>query len=404
MSGTVRLHAPKLETKRDRAEYRVIVDGLSDHRELWFSIPASHGALLSPRADAALLMLLVPAMLRGQRIEVHGEVTDQLQHAINRGVQEVLATVNPSLQRIEVVANTRSSAATKAGGIATALSCGVDSFSTVLDHDPRNALGLAPITHGLLSNIGSFVGNASEVFRVRVQQSKAVAELLGIPLIDVDSNAAQFYNPYAASFVSTHTLRNAAVGYLLAGGISAFLYSSAFHLRHTRLAGGDDLAYSDPILLPLLSSNIIECRSVGGEYTRVQKTARLCGDEIAQQHLDVCTAFTNDRNCSRCGKCLRTLLTLDLLGGLDKFDRVFDLRVYRQERSQYIAAVLASKSPLQNEIRELARSKNIRWPKAARAYSHAVRARNFVRDLRARTRRQAKNWLRPQVPVASLPN
>ena len=55
--------------------------------------------------------------------------------------------------------------------------------------------------------------------------------------------------------------------------------------------------------------------------------------------LDVCVANPDKRlaleklNCSRCWKCTRTLLTLEALGRLDAFEKVFDLPYYRTHRA-----------------------------------------------------------------------
>ncbi|MCE8471320.1 hypothetical protein LZ189_20120, partial [Rhodovulum sulfidophilum] len=60
-------------------------------------------------------------------------------------------------------------------------------------------------------------------------------------------------------------------------------------------------------------------------------------------------------NCSRCWKCNRTLVSLDLIGALEKYDRVFDLEYYRQNKRSAVrsAALRALKgSKIDREIVE----------------------------------------------------
>ena len=64
-----------------------------------------------------------------------------------------------------------------------------------------------------------------------------------------------------------------------------------------------------------------------------EKTEIISDWEVAQKHLNVCSANTSAENCSNglvCGKCLRALITLDAMGKLDKFAGVFDIDKYRK--------------------------------------------------------------------------
>ena len=60
---------------------------------------------------------------------------------------------------------------------------------------------------------------------------------------------------------------------------------------------------------------------------------------------------------------MRTQLTLELLGKLDKYDQVFDHEVYRKHRPDYLAQLASFKSDdFLQELRQLAKEKGYTYP------------------------------------------
>jgi hypothetical protein len=115
--------------------------------------------------------------------------------------------------------------------------------------------------------------------------------------------------------------------------------------------------------MPLLETRGFRPMFHGSQYTRAEKTRIVAGMLESRESLHVCTTHTaSGRNCSRCGKCLRTQLTLDLLGELDAYHRVFDLEVYRRVRPAYLDEVVISREPPLVELREIARNRGFRMP------------------------------------------
>jgi hypothetical protein len=75
--------------------------------------------------------------------------------------------------------------------------------------------------------------------------------------------------------------------------------------------------------------------------TRVEKTELVSAYEPSYRHLNVCVDPDYEgSNCSVCFKCRRTLLTLEMLGVVDKYSRVFDLKKYRSIRNGYLVETL----------------------------------------------------------------
>jgi hypothetical protein len=245
-------------------------------------------------------------------------------------------------------------------GVCTGFSGGVDSFAVLDDHFLRPTPPGFRLTHLLFNDVGSHrPRDLAAVFRRRLARIRRVAAELELPLIVTTSNQNEVLG---TDFMQFDTLRNATVPLLLQSRMARFYYAATFSLGALELRPYPDMSISDPVLLPLLSSEAIDLVSVGAEATRVEKTARIAEHPIAQHHLDVCVRSPADVvNCGSCPKCLRTLFTLELLGRLEPFADLFDLEAYRAARAGFIVDVLRSRDILSGEeLRAFAASRGFR--------------------------------------------
>jgi len=185
---------------------------------------------------------------------------------------------------------------------------------------------------------------------------RSLSEDWGIPLIPVSSNVGQFYERWR--FEDTHTIRNASVAHLLAGGIDRFFYGSAYPWCDQKASPTSDIAVADSMLLPLLSTRGITLQSGDPELSRAEKTLGLVDFEAANQYLQVC-AVGWEGNCSACWKCRRTLLTLDVFDALDRFSSVFDVERYLRDRSSWAATELMSADPFMVDIVRVAKARGV---------------------------------------------
>jgi hypothetical protein len=162
------------------------------------------------------------------------------------------------------------------------------------------------------------------------------------------------------------------VALVLQGLISKFIYASAFSYSDFHVGKNYDLAYVDPILVPLLGTEGLDCISHGGQYTRVEKTARIATIPEWSRFLDVCVRpwdATTKPNCSKCWKCMRTLLTLDVLDKLQSYGEAFDLDLYQNLKHTDLVGVLKSRDPLLREIAETITALKVELPFAVRVVS-----------------------------------
>lgn len=380
-TGELRITTPVVTRTADhtRWETPVVVDGRST--SLWFEARGEGRDMVSDRADAAVVGLLLVAMRSGLDVVVDGPVSAELLISLRRGVQDVLVEVRPNLTTVTVTANDTLPSGNSAAGVMTGFSAGVDSFATVADYHLASDLPESMrLTHLLLTNI--WTSSERNPLDHHLARVAPIAQRLGLPLVVVDSNLSSFFD--GTEFGESHTLRNAATAFLLQEGIGRFYYSSGYPYGLVRVAPASDIAVVDLIVLSLLSTPTVMLESVGSEHTRVEKTRLVAQVPEAHDSLFVCTADWQggQRNCSRCGKCLRTQTTLEIGGVLPLFDAAFDRRVYRVKRRNYLTRVLAETDDhLKSEIRHFADAEGFEFPRSARLGKWPWRAARRVQSL-----------------------
>lgn len=381
----MRTGVPALVDLGHHVEYRVTVEWSRGTDTLWYRVEKRFADFLTTSSDAALLALLIPAMAAGEEILLAGEVSEQLHRSLAGPYQELLQAVIPSLHHSAIRPAGLRASGPRPSGIATGFSGGVDSFCVLADHYYGDQPSDGRVTHLLFNNVGSHGREGQTLFRDRQARAAQAAAEIGLPLIVVDSNVDAFYGP-PLGFQQTHTPRNTSVPFLLQGGIGRFLYASTYAHASAFVGPAHDMAYSDMVALPLLSTGRLEAVSTGSEHTRVEKTLRVANLPVSYRALDVCARGNTAGNCSACTKCMRTLLTLEIAELVDRYARVFDLAVYREGRERHCSTVLRSTAPLNREIVAFAVTQGYAFPLRSYAASPlpalAYMARRLARRLR----------------------
>jgi ABC-type glycerol-3-phosphate transport system permease component len=196
------------------------------------------------------------------------------------------------------------------------------------------------------------VYNKSHVlFDKYTEQLLEAADACNLELLAVDSNLAEVIEE---SYYRSHTMITVAAAYILSGRIGTFLYSSGFPFEwilSTTLINKEDIAWYDPFLLPLLTSENSEVLPSGTSASRISKLEKISNFAPTFRHLNVCQyPGKTPVNCGKCGKCTRTLLGLDALGVLEKYRTVFDVDAYKKNRWQHIVYAHLHPSPYVQEI------------------------------------------------------
>lgn len=369
------INKPSITQQRDQVFYRTQITTSSTEKELWFSVDKEYRDLISASADAALVALLFPAMVRGENIEIKAPVSEELYYHLTRSVQAIFRAVFPGLNKVQIKPRELSTSHQQAQGVATGFSGGIDSFCVLADHYyADNVPDGFRLTHLLFNNVGSHGAGGEALFNKRFSRVKSLSKKIGLPIVAVNSNLDSFYVDLGYAFVDTHTPRNVSVAHLLKDGIGRYYYASTYDYTATGISERE-IPQCEPFLLPLLSTKSMDVIASGSEYTRVEKTLKVAEIEDSHDLLDICVKANQAEkvdaiNCSTCWKCMRTLLRLEIAGLLDKYDRMFDLELYRSHRIRFIATLIKENKPLTNEILSFARQQNFSLPFSSRVLAH----------------------------------
>jgi hypothetical protein len=178
---------------------------------------------------------------------------------------------------------------------------------------------------------------------------------LGLEFIKIDSNLSDILK---WKFEQTFVPRNVSAILMLQKLFAKYYLSSSYKYEDCVIKPHFLISLTEPMSVHLLSTEMLECISVGSQYSRVEKTRRMANVPGSNRWLNVCVSPSPDgENCSVCAKCCRTLLTLEMLGILENFAQVFDLYKWRKVKNGYLIKALEDKNDIFiKEIRDYAKS------------------------------------------------
>jgi len=286
-------------------------------------------------------------MRLGEDIELRHPVSQRTYFNINQNLTSIINFAFPDYKVISITSSGFAEPIAARNGriAATGLSCGIDSLFTVIKNSSSDVPGSYKITHGIFTNVGSHGQTDSpegiERFQGRLSNARGCAKELGLELILINSNMEQVLSGLT-DYDRTLTFRNVSAVLVLENLISRYLHSSGMTYEHMRMRrkGKDSAAY-EPMTLPCLCTDSLEFILFGGRYRRTEKTATVADYEPSYRWLNVCAVQA--KNCGHCIKCMRTMLTLDILGKLDRYKQVFEMKSYEKDKLRYLAYVLATR-------------------------------------------------------------
>jgi hypothetical protein len=336
------IHIPTITIDDTYAEYKFLVEYNNTETEVFIQVDNTYQDLVSNSSDAALIIMLLPAMVDNHNISIKGTISEKLFNNLHE-LQDLIIQVIPWCNKISIEAETidtefvQEKATTIAG-----FSAGVDAFVTLKDYflNPKYDTKL---THVLFNNLIY----PDAVAKDKLSHIKKLTDTLQLPIIETRTNFHKLYAKKKIGFEQTHPIRNAAIAHLLSAKGLTFLYSSSFPEKDFEIKPWPDIAIVNKVLLPLLSSNNIEILDVGSEYTRVEKTKIVSEIDYSQDFLDICIGKKHLKsdyyNCSQCYKCMRALVTFEKLGVLNNYNKVFDLGLYEEKKLEYLKKLEKSK-------------------------------------------------------------
>lgn len=293
--------------------------------ELWYKFPKSYQDYITDRADGFASSLIPLAMVLGENLEVRGEMSTTLAHGLQQ-YQHIQSTWQPNWfkpinLKFEIL-KTISKGDTK-GKVGCTFSGGVDSYFTVWNHLPQNESNPKyRLTHCLLINgldRNADLDNTGTYDKFQ-NAFEPVLNNQGLELLISRTNLREFVDlPIRRqSFGSAVTSSALVLGRLF----SHFYVASSY--KFTRLGLHPDGSHL--MLDHHLHTETMETVHDAGHLTRKEKVDALAQFPATYTTLCVCfEAITFHpetgvlENCCKCEKCIRTMITLDLLGSLEKY-------------------------------------------------------------------------------------
>ena len=331
------IHTPKIcHTADGNARLVAEIDFGSDAKEIWLEVDGKYGKYLcDERADAFLIALLPHAMRAGLDIECKAPVSERLKYQLETYLIPSLVKYGRSLHASTIIADTDSTPMHNAGGVGAGVSCGVDSLH-ILKNQLDSAYKSLKLTHLTINNVGAFADEGCNQYNWTVQRAMSLSVELGLEFVRTNSNLAE---QLPIEFVRVHTYANVFAVYALQKLWKVFFYGSPGldFQQYFSLSDNDlnDAAHYDLLSLDSFSTQNLKIYSEGGAKERYDKILELIDFEPANNYLQVCVSDSGP-NCGRCFKCVRTLLMLDALGAVDKFNKVFDVAEYFINRHWYL--------------------------------------------------------------------
>lgn len=294
----------------------------------------------------ALVGLLYPAMVLGEDLEIDASVSPLLLHTAQNDLQSLMLDLNPTLNRIQIRANSTKVLPQQGEQVATGFSGGIDSFTTMALFATDTAPACRRVSSIATFDVGAMgpVGVTDDIYAIYVDRLRQYSASSSLHWQAVRSNLDEFYRLTGLEFQASHILRNAAAIYIFEDFYRYFHYSSTYPYQFIK-AGNNDISFVEPILLPLLATETLQFGSAGAGMARYQKVELVSRYQPATTMLDTCVGplaerFVDGRpNCCRCWKCVRTMVNLEILGKLDDFHAVYDLDHYRTHKQEAVQNV-----------------------------------------------------------------
>ena len=373
---TIKIDIPTIHEENDLCivSYSITLEEHGEtkkKRELWYGIPREYQAFISSEvADAPVVLLLSYAMRGGYDIECGLPLSDKLYYQVTTQLMPQLVFSN-ACHFPKITASTVDICWTPRE-VATALSCGVDSFTTLHEYTDENVSEKRRISCVTFFENGAHhsghVGHSDRenmVFNAQLKHIKSYCDANQLKLISITSNLDEFLTDmfWEDSFDNTFTYRNVSFVLLLQKLIRIYYFAPDEIEKDMSFDLNQSSASYQRFLLASFSTGSTSFLNSNQVLTRIEKIKYISQFPDTYDSLLVC--YCSDRNCGECIKCRRTLVEMDVAGVLDKYEKSFDLERYRKNRSRFFSWCIANRdtSPLLNEIDVYIKENNISVPK-----------------------------------------
>lgn len=294
------------------------------------------------RIDAIVLGLLPFAMKNSCDFVSDNPISSELYYVLKFHYIPTICGIHSELHSVKILAPVIDRP-DKVDGIpkmvATGISCGVDSLYTIWNNAHADIPKSMKFNTLCFFNVGAAMKSSkelrTELVKGRLDLAKSFATEYNYNFVFIESNIHLLIHKHGGySHIAYHTFMALFCIYLIQKAIHLYEYSSGYPAKDFSLMDINYSARYDLFTLAQMSINGMHLYSGGAEKSRLEKMSALVNWEPAQKYLNVCV--NSVKNDNKCFKCVRTMLEIDAVGDIDKFNRVFDVAFYRQNYKAYL--------------------------------------------------------------------
>ena len=310
----IQTNRSSIASGRVRLEAQVACDDKTIPTEVyWYDVPEKYAEYLSESGNPWLACLIPLAVNLGEPLRISRPV-DRALYANIHELMQIWKCWYPHLQPVPVEAEIIDRPLQRPGATAALFSGGVDAWFTLLRHGKDSGRADRIPIDDLLCVWGLDISLANaDDFRAMHNRLAQATSGFEVTFVDIATNLHE-----------TKWWKRADWG-RLAHGCGLASIALALEKRYARLLVPSTHRYDDlvpwgshPLTDPLLSTETTRIIHDGAAYSRVEKTELLTQCDAALNSLQVCWETKCYRNCEACGKCYRTMITLMLLGALER--------------------------------------------------------------------------------------
>lgn len=338
-----------------------------------FTIQGGVTDCVSDRCDSFVVALLYHALTLGYDFESSYPISTALYYNLTHHyLPQIYESNKGTVHRIKINAPL-TDVSFDGGWNATGISCGIDSFTTLKEYTVDCEIPEYRLTHLLYFKVGAHHGLQfptppeveDRVFKEELEVARKFCDKYNWPLVIIESNINHLSNTlfghtefecvcYYRCFAAALMLQNVIKRYYIATGYTGF-NDLDMDINHSA-------AHRSWWEEPLFSTSSMQIIPANKAMSRIEKTIYLSDFAPTYDSLMVC--WRSHQNCGFCNKCIRTLVTLDVLGILDKYESSFDLPNYYKWRGRFFQRVvgLRKTDAFFGEIYNLMKERNIHTP------------------------------------------
>lgn len=318
--------------KRNKARLQCFIN----NKKAFIEFDKTYLPYVTTNYDSFLIMALPIAMKDHQDITIKGTISYKLYHNVTNYLMKIITNIFPETQAININVNSFDYGKNNYNNqaIGTGISCGLDCLCTLEDYyfneQVDKSMKITHVTHFTMHSKNNMDKNQK-----RFANARELVRKTDLKIFQITHNLTSINN---YEFRKTHMLINLSIPLAFQKLFKLYYYSSTYPFPNKNLFNYDNnfdkntdiqqILY-DPIVVPLLSTEYLEFKLHGSQYTRPEKVLKISKNPLTYHHLDVCIdikkSYREKINCSECEKCLRTLAALDHHRVLDQYKHVFDL-------------------------------------------------------------------------------